>query len=131
MDNTLRLFLIISITVYLIIILHLLKKKKLNLRYTLLWLFSAFVMLLVTIFPQIIYTGAKLVGMVSPVNLVFVLEGIFVLFILLSLTSIVSYLTNKVYRIVQTISLLEKRIYDLEKRFEEKKIEDTIDKSLS
>jgi hypothetical protein len=126
MDNTLRLFLIILIIAYLSIILHLLKKRKLNLKYTLLWLFSAFVMLLVTIFPQIIYTTANLVGMVSPVNLVFVLEGMFVLFILLSLTSIVSYLTNKVYKIVQTISLLEKRLYDLEKKLEEKQTDNCL-----
>lgn len=122
MDKTLRLFLIILIIGYLLIILHLLKRKQLNLKYTLLWLLSAFVMLLVTIFPQIIYNGAKLVGMASPVNLVFVLEGMFVLFILLSLTSIVSYLTNKVYRMAQTMALLEKRIYDLEHQPENSEI---------
>lgn len=114
MNNTLRMFLIISVCIYLIIIIQFLKRKKLNLKYTLLWLFSAFVMLMVTIFPQIINFLAKIVGIVSPVNLVFVVEGMFVLIILLSLTVIVSHLTNRVYRLTQTVAILEERIRDKE-----------------
>ena len=55
-------------------------------------------------------------GIASPVNTVFVLEGLFVLFILLSLTSIVSGLNRKIYRLTQYEALLEGRVRELEKK---------------
>ena len=54
MDTRLQLFIIACIVLYLIIILYLLKKKRLNLKYTLLWFLTALVMLVVTIFPGIV-----------------------------------------------------------------------------
>lgn len=113
MDTRLQLFIIACIVLYLIIILYLLKKKRLNLKYTLLWFLTALVMLVVTIFPGIVNWATGLVGIVAPTNFVFFLEGAFVLVILLSLTSIVSNLNSKIYRLTQSQALLEKRIRDL------------------
>ena len=62
-----------------------------------------------------------MVGVASPVSMVFVLEALFVLVILLSLTAIVSHLTERVYRLTQTIAIMEKKIRELE---EEKKKEE-------
>ena len=44
------------------------------------------------------------------------LEGIFVLVILLSLTTIVSYLNERIRNLVQTIAILEKRVRELEQK---------------
>lgn len=115
MNISLRIFLIISIAIYLAIIIHFLRKKDLNLRYSLIWLFSAVVMLIVAIFPKIIFSFAQLVGIVDTVNIVFVLEGMFVLLILLSLTTIVSHLNEKNRQLIQAFGLLEKRVRTLEK----------------
>ena len=78
MDTRLQLFIIACIVLYLIIILYLLKKKRLNLKYTLLWFLTALVMLVVTIFPGIVNWATGLVGIVAPTNFVFFLEGAFV-----------------------------------------------------
>lgn len=112
----LRIFLIIGILIYLLIIFHLLKRKKLNLKYTLIWLLAAFVMLISAVFPDIINRISSLVGIVSPVNLVFVLEGMFVLLILLSLTTIVSHMNQRIYKLTQTQALLEKRVREMENK---------------
>ena len=114
MDTRLQLFIIACIVLYLIIILYLLKKLYVYLLYTLLWFLTALVMLVVTIFPGIVNWATGLVGIVAPTNFVFFLEGAFVLVILLSLTSIVSNLNSKIYRLTQSQALLEKRIRDLE-----------------
>ncbi|MGI5896953.1 MAG: DUF2304 domain-containing protein [Oscillospiraceae bacterium] len=106
--------LIVGILIYLGVIVVLLKKQKLNLRYALTWLLMAFVMLLVAIFPQIITAISRLLGVASDVNTVFVLQGLFVLLILLSLTSIVSKQTNRIRKLAQTQALLEKRVRELE-----------------
>ena len=106
--------LIVGILIYLGVIVVLLKKQKLNLRYALTWLLMAFVMLLVAVFPQIITAISRLLGVASDVNTVFVLQGLFVLLILLSLTSIVSKQTNRIRKLAQTQELLEKRVRELE-----------------
>lgn len=113
---TLRIFFAVIDLIFLFVIFYLLKKKKLNLRYTLTWLFAAVALLIADIFPQIIMSAMHLVGIATPVNMVFVLEAFFVLLILLSLTVIVSHLTERVYRLTQTIAILEKRIRELEEK---------------
>lgn len=115
MNETFRVFLIIGIVFYITVLVILMKKQRLNLRYTLTWLLMALVMLLVSIFPQIVVGLAKLLGIASVVNTVFLLEGLFVLLILLSLTSIVSLQTNRIRKLTQTQALLEKRVRELEK----------------
>ena len=116
MSVTLRVFFAIVDIIFLIIIFGFLKKKRLNLRYTLTWLFATIALLVVDIFPQIITSVMKLVGIATPVNMVFVLEALFVLVILLSLTVIVSHLTERVYRLTQTAAILEKRVRELEEK---------------
>ncbi|ALU13509.1 hypothetical protein ACH52_0680 [Eubacterium limosum] len=115
MNLNLRLFLVICILVYLGIIINLLRKKKLNLKYTLIWLFSGIIMLVVSIFPQIINFLSSIIGIVDVTNAVFILEGMFVLVILLSLTSIVSHFNDRNRELIQKVALLEKRVRELER----------------
>lgn len=114
MDLKLQLILIACIVVFLAVIFILLKQKKLNLKYTLLWFLTAVALLVIIIFPNIIVWMTNVAGIVMPVNFVFFMEGLFVLVLLLSLTSIVSRITSRISRLTQTQALLEKRIRDLE-----------------
>ncbi len=107
MNVNLRIFLFVCILIFLGIIVHFLKERKLNLRYTLIWLLSGIVMLFVVIFPQIIDIFAKVTGIIDTTNAVFMLEGMFILMIILSLTSIVSNLNDKNRELIQKIALLE------------------------
>lgn len=115
MNLNLRIFLVLSIIFYLGIILNLLRKKSLNLKYTLTWLFSGIVMLIVSIVPEIVYYIAHAIGIVDVTNAVFMIEGMFILIILLSLTSIVSHLNDRNRELIQKVGLIEKRLRDLEK----------------
>lgn len=116
MSINLRIFLFIIILVYLLIIINLLRKKSLNLRYSLTWLASALVLMFLIVFPQLVHKFSEIIGIATPVNTVFVIEGIFILLILLSLTTIVSHLNERNRRLVQSVALLEKRIRELEDR---------------
>jgi len=106
--------LVLGILFYLFILIVLIIRKKINVRYSILWFSVAGVMLVLAIFPQLIAIMAEFMGIASPANLVFVFQGFFVLLIVIYLTSIVSWLTNRLHRIVQTQALLEKRLRDLE-----------------
>lgn len=116
MRLSLQIFLILSIILYLSIIIHLLRKKNINLQYSLIWIFSGVAMLLISAFPDTIVVIAKIIGIIDPVNVVFVLEGMFVLLILISLTTIVSHLSDRNRQLVQSLSMLEERVRKLERK---------------
>jgi hypothetical protein len=111
---SLKIFLLCCIFLFLSVIVMLLRNKKISLKYSLLWLFSAISMILITIFPQIIFFASQIIGIKEPVNLVFVFAGMFSILIILSLTVIVSKLNSKITQLAQNIALIEKRLIDIE-----------------
>ncbi|MEY8359760.1 DUF2304 domain-containing protein [Anaerotruncus colihominis] len=114
MDITLRIVLTLGTLAYLAIIWHFLRKQRLNLKYTLLWLLTAAIMLFSVVFPDIVGKLAHLIGIKTSINFVVTAGGCFVLLILLSLTVVASHLTSRVYRLAQMHAILEKRVRDLE-----------------
>lgn len=118
MNSSLRIVLAIALLLYYICIFYFLKKKSLTLKYTLLWLFSGLVMVLVLIFPQALERILHAMGIVELTNGVFGLVCFALLIILLSITSIVSMLNEKLRKLVQQCAMYEKRIRDLERKLE-------------
>lgn len=118
MNLTLRIFFIAAIILFLIIILRYLSKKRLNLKYSLVWLATAAGLLILAIFPGLVDKIGNLVGIVSPVNTVFVFALMFIMAIIFTLTMIVSHTTSRIYRLTQTIAILEKRVRELEEKSE-------------
>lgn len=118
MPFILRMVLIVGAFIYLFIIFWMLKKGKLNVQYSIIWFASAAILLLFAAFPFIIFDLQDIFQIEMPVNLVFLLIFIFVLLLLLSLSTIVTGFANKIRKLTQTQSLLEKRIRELEKYIE-------------
>lgn len=119
----LRVLLIVGAVVYLGIILLLLKKGKLNVQYSLIWLGSAFALLLFAVFPYIVAVLRDILNIEVVSNLVFMLLFAFVLLLLLSLSTIVTGFSSKIKRLAQTQALLEERVRQLEAELDKKKEE--------
>ncbi len=115
----LRISLAVVLLLFTVIVFSLLRKQKLNLKYTLLWLFSDLIMIVLVIFPDLIGLVAGLLGVASIPNTVFMIAGGMGLLILLSLTVIVSTVTNRLYRLSQSVALLEERLRRLEESTEQ------------
>lgn len=116
MSLILQLFLIFCVLVFAGVILRYLVLKKLNLKYTLIWLLAAAFMLVIAIFPSIITRLTHLLGIQVESNAVFFFAILFLFLIVLTLTAIVSHMNNRVYRLTQMQALLEKRVRELEER---------------
>lgn len=116
MDYRVQVFFMIIVLVFLVFIVQLLKKNKINLKYTLLWLFATLILLIISIFPKIMYVLAKLVGVETPINIALILSGIFVVLILISITSIVSELNKKLRNLIQEFSLLSKELKEIKEK---------------
>lgn len=115
MNDVLRIVLLVGVTLYFIILFSLFRKEKLNLKYTLLWIFAGLVMGFISIFPEILDAFAKLVGVAEPTNALFAILSFCIIVILMSLTSIVSSLNDKNIKLIQSIAILELRVRELEK----------------
>lgn len=113
-SSKLQIAMLIAVAVYFLIVFRLLKQRSLNLKYTLLWLLSGVIMLVLAVFPQILNWFAALVGIYDPTNALFAFVFFCVIVILMSLTAIVSKLNEKSKRIIQTMALMERRIRELE-----------------
>lgn len=106
---------------YLLVILSLLRKRKLYLRYVLLWFLTGVVMALLVICPQLIAWFFRLCGIQVFSNGLFAVLILFILLILLAVTSIVSRINEKNRRLVQQVALLEKRVRELEREVSKNK----------
>ena len=115
LTTSLRIALLLGIVLYFVILFLLLRKKTLSLRYSLLWLFSGVIMLIFTLFPQLLSAITLLLGIEVQSNALFAILFFCVLMILMSVTAIISRQNEYIKRLVQYTGMLEKRISDLEK----------------
>lgn len=117
--STLRITLCIAVICYFILILYYLKKRVIDLKYTLLWLIAGVIMGFMIFSPELLVWFVKLLGIESNMNGLYMLCFAFILAILMSLTSIVSRQSFKIRILLQEIAMMEKRIRELEKENQE------------
>ncbi len=118
--HTLQVTLSIAVICYFIIILYYLKKKMLELKYTLIWLVAGVIMGIMIYFPELLVWFVGQLGIESNMNGLYILCIAFIMMILMTLTSIVSRQQLKIRILVQELSMMEKRIRELEHDTEER-----------
>lgn len=118
--HTLQITLSIAVICYFIIILYYLKKKMLELKYTLIWLVAGVIMGIMIYFPELLVWFVRLLGIESNMNGLYILCIAFIMMILMTLTSIVSRQQLKIRILIQELSMMEKRIRELENHTEER-----------
>lgn len=110
----LKVSLMAAVLVFFIIVLSMLKRRRLALKYTLLWLLTGVVMLIFVVFPELLQSLAGLIGAQTLMNTLYLLIIGFILVLLMMLTSIVSKQTERIAFLAQANAILEKRVRELE-----------------
>lgn len=113
--DKLRISLILALILYFVLILLLLKKREISLKYTLIWLFAGVCMGILVIWPEMLTAITRIIGIESNMNGLFILAIAFVIVILMALTSIVTKQNEKIRSLTQTMGMMEKRIREQEK----------------
>lgn len=116
LSDRLRMSLLIAVVCYFVLILLLLKRKSISLKYTLLWMAAGVIMGVMVIWPQTLSYIISIIGIQGNMNGLFILMIAFVIVILMSITAIVSKQSEKIKLLSQTIAMQEKRIRELEGR---------------
>lgn len=109
MNISLQISLLIGIVFFAFIIIHFLKRKSINLNYSIIWILTAIALLIIDFFPNIINGISKLFGIEAPSNALFVIFIFFILLVLFSLTTIVSKQHNQIKVLVQELAILRKK----------------------
>lgn len=123
MSIELRIALIAITIVYTIIILKLIKKKEVNLYFSIFWIFSICVLIFSIIFPNIIIKISKIIGFQTPVNMMFCFAIFVSFYLIFKLTLILSQEYKKNVSMIQEISILKQKIENLEKNSTNKKFD--------
>ena len=120
-DSDLRILLILGAIALFGMIVWLIKNKKIEVKYSIIWLAFSATMILFAVFPYLVLVLGDISGVANPVNFIFMTLFVFILLILLSVSAVISGFSTKIKRLAQANALLEKRVRELEKKFEENK----------
>lgn len=102
--------------IFMLYVLYLVSKGRLNLKYSLLWLGLSIAMILICLFSKQVGDITYMLGFRVFSNFVFVAGLCFLLIVCLALSSIVSRQADAIRLLTQKLALVEKRVEDLEKK---------------
>jgi hypothetical protein len=110
----LQIILLIASIITFLVIINMIRKYNLELKYSLLWLFFCIANILLAAFSDIAETTASLLSIKQPVNAIFLLSFGFQFFLIFSLTLTISRISNKFSQLVQEVGLLKKEVENLQ-----------------
>ena len=123
MNTRLQIIMIAASLIFLFYIVMMLRNRKIELKYTLTWLFAGLCLIAVAIFPDLLRLISNLLNIVEPVNTLFLFIIFFLLLILFTLTIAISRNAIRVKTLTQEIGMLK---MELDKLADHKK-QDTKD----
>ncbi len=101
---------------YLLVIFYLLRKDRLKLRFSLLWLGSGLVMLVFALFPNLLISLAELSGFEVASNGLFAVCLFLLIMLQVYMTTIISDFSAKIKTLTQKLAIADQKINDLENK---------------
>ena len=111
----LTVFGVVIAVVLLVLVLELVRSRRLQERYAILWLLTGLVLLVLSIWSSAIQAMSDLVGIAYPPALLFAVSLVFVVIVLLHYSTVISRLAQQNVALAQSIALLEERLRKAEK----------------
>lgn len=112
MSIKLQILIIVVIILAMLYIVNHVRKKSIDFKYALLWLFVCICVLVLAIFPKLLNVVAKAFGIASPVNMLFFFGFCFSLIIIFVLTVAISRVSIRMKQLAQELALFEKKMND-------------------
>lgn len=119
MPITLRIVLIVITIIYLITLIRRLKNGKLQLSFSIFWIFTGVVLVIIAIFPIIVQSISELFGFQTTANMLFLITIFIAYYLIFELTLKLSQENKKNTALVQEISILKRRVDIIEKNNKE------------
>lgn len=110
----LQIILLVASIITLFMIINMIRKYHLELKYSLLWLLFCIANILLAAFSDISIYTARLLSIKEPVNAIFLLYFGFQFFLIFSLSLTISRISNKFTQLVQEVGLLKEEVEKLQ-----------------
>lgn len=94
-------------------VIELVRRRRLREEYSLLWLATALIMLVLSVWRDLLHGLSDLVGIAYPPNLLFLLASLQLLLILLYFSTVITRLTQENKEIAQQMALLQYEVEQL------------------
>lgn len=118
MSKVLQSFLLIGSIIVLYVVIRNVLKNKMNIHFAVVWIIWGIGMVILSIFPNLVYRISNLMGIQIPVNAVFLI----MIFLLYCLTFYIYFILSKynenLINLNYEVASLKKKIIDLEKEKE-------------
>lgn len=121
MENRLKIILAVAILLFILVIINSIRKDNISLKYSLVWLASGLITIILVLVPNVLEMMSKLLGFELVSNMIYMIAIIILLVISFCFTVIVSRQTKKIRLLVQEVSLLKERVELLEDNSNKKK----------
>ena len=99
---------------FILFIIRLVRKKKLEEKYSMMWLIAGIIILLVSLFPNIIVKISSLVGVYYPPSLMFLLAIIILGACLIHVSVVITKQNKMIVRLNQEVGILKEKLGEKE-----------------
>jgi hypothetical protein len=106
----------IASVIFLLVIFELIRSRRLQERYALLWLVTGGVILLLSVWRDALRMVSQQIGIAYPPSALFIVGFLFILVVLLHYSTVISELSERNVRLAQDIALVEERLRTHERR---------------
>lgn len=120
MHISLRIALIIIMIIYVFFIAKAVKRKNMRISYLIFWMIIGFFLIGALIFPKLVDSISDFIGFEVPINMIFSLAIFIVLYFIHELMRLVSEEEKKNTILIQEISILKKKVEELENNMNQK-----------
>lgn len=118
MQEKLKILLIIVVLVYLFFIAKAVKRKNMRINYLIFWSITGLILIISLLAPNFVEGISKFLGFELPINMIFSIAIFIILYLIFDLTQQLSNEENKNTMLIQEISMLKKRVSELENKKE-------------
>ena len=115
MQISLNVVLIMITLIYLFLILKAIRKKKLQMSFSIFWLITGVLLIIALLIPNLVETISVVLGFEVPANMVFCITIFVSFYLIFNLTISLSKENRKNTLLIQELSMLKKRVEELEK----------------
>lgn len=106
--------------VFLVVIFELIRRRRLQERYALLWLLTGAVIFLLAAWRDALRLVSENIGIAYPPSALFVIASFFILVVLLHYSTVISELSERNVTLAQQLAILEERLRRAEAQAEER-----------
>jgi hypothetical protein len=100
----------IAAAILLLIVFELIRSRRLQERYALLWLLTGVVIFILAVWRSLLGSVSDLVGIAYPPSALFILAAFFILMVLLHYSTVISRLSEQNTTLAQRLALLEHKL---------------------